>query len=84
MKSCTHTHFSGVGTVVAVAALATKLFKPQINIHNLLYVTSLIPWEQGQAQAASSLHQSHTVTYMHTILLRVQYKVIKILVVGDG
>ena len=27
---------SGVGTVAAVAALAATLFRPQINIHNLL------------------------------------------------
>ena len=29
-------HSSGVGTVAAVAALAATLFRPQINIHNLL------------------------------------------------
>ena len=65
MNEKLHTHYSGVGTVVAVAALATisKLFKLQINIHNLLYVTSLIPWEQGQAQAAFSLHQSRIHAY---------------------
>ena len=27
---------SGVGTVAAVAALAATLFRPKINIHNLL------------------------------------------------
>ena len=29
-------YFSGVGTVAAIAALAATLFKPYINIHNLL------------------------------------------------
>ena len=28
--------YSGVGTVAAVAALAATLFRPKINIHNLL------------------------------------------------
>ena len=28
--------YSGVGTVAAVAALATTLFRPKSNIHNLL------------------------------------------------
>ena len=33
---------SGVGTVAAVAALATTPFRPEINIHNLLlYIRSL-------------------------------------------
>ena len=29
-------HYSGVGTVATVAALAATLFRPYINIHNLL------------------------------------------------
>ena len=35
---------SGVGTVAAVAALAATLFRPYINIHNLL---SFFLWERG-------------------------------------
>ena len=30
-------HSSGIGTIAAVATLAATLFRPKINIHNLLY-----------------------------------------------
>ena len=42
--------YSGVGTVAAVAALAATLFRPYINIHNLLSYLKLTSFSRSEAK----------------------------------
>ena len=62
------TKYSGVGTVAAVAALAATLFRPYINIHNLLRKlaqASLVLWERGQAASVASVPYAVTCMKIH-------------------
>ena len=76
-----HNFSSGVGTVVAVAALATTLFRPCINVHNLhdkLALASLVLSKVKQHLHCISLICS----CMCTFPIKVYYKVMEILPVS--